>query len=190
MIYWMVMARRNKTQFVILGLLDKHTELSGYDIKRHIDETMQFFWDESYGQIYPVLRSLHEQGLVERRFQKNGVRPQKQIYSITKKGNEQFNAWLEDRPVMQSVRNELLLKMYFAKEDQITFIKDFVKNLRDDTIRKLEAAKLAHEAFDKQNPEKEYAFTQQIINFGQDSMQQTIKWCDDTLDNLNRRLDT
>ncbi len=53
-----------KTRFVILGLLNEEP-LSGYDIKKIIDIRMSFFWQESYGQIYPELAKLREEGLVE-----------------------------------------------------------------------------------------------------------------------------
>ncbi len=53
-----------KTRFVILGLLNEEP-LSGYDMKKIIDIRMSFFWQESYGQIYPELAKLREEGLIE-----------------------------------------------------------------------------------------------------------------------------
>lgn len=53
-----------KTRYVILGLLNEEP-LSGYDIKKIIDIRMSFFWQESYGQIYPELSKLREEGLIE-----------------------------------------------------------------------------------------------------------------------------
>ena len=53
-----------KTRFVILGLLNEEP-LSGYDIKKIIDIRMSFFWQESYGQIYPELAKLKKEGLIE-----------------------------------------------------------------------------------------------------------------------------
>lgn len=53
-----------KTRFVILGLLNEEP-LSGYDIKKIIDIRMSFFWQESYGQIYPELAKLRKEGLIE-----------------------------------------------------------------------------------------------------------------------------
>ena len=51
---------------VILGFLSQHPR-SGYEIKRAVDRSTRFFWAASYGQIYPELRRLQEQGLVEGR---------------------------------------------------------------------------------------------------------------------------
>ena len=49
---------------VVLGLLS-HGPRSGYDIKTVVDRSTRFFWAASYGQIYPELRRLEEEGLIE-----------------------------------------------------------------------------------------------------------------------------
>ena len=45
-----------QTDYVILGLLAERP-LSGYQIKKIIDIRFQFFWSESFGQIFPALKS-------------------------------------------------------------------------------------------------------------------------------------
>ncbi len=37
------MGRENKTSYVILGLLS-HEDLTGYEIKKRIDSTLNYFW--------------------------------------------------------------------------------------------------------------------------------------------------
>ena len=49
---------------VILGLLSLGPR-SGYDIKTVVDRSTRFFWAASYGQIYPELRRLEDEGLIE-----------------------------------------------------------------------------------------------------------------------------
>ena len=49
--------------------------LSGYDIKAIVDRSTRFFWAASYGQIYPELRRLEAEGLVEGEDAPNGGRP-------------------------------------------------------------------------------------------------------------------
>lgn len=53
-----------QTEYVILGLLSE-SPLTGYQIKRIIDVRFHFFWNESYGQLYPALKSLNATGLIE-----------------------------------------------------------------------------------------------------------------------------
>ena len=53
-----------QTDYVILGLLAEQP-LSGYQIKKIIDIRFSFFWSESFGQIFPALKSLASEGFVE-----------------------------------------------------------------------------------------------------------------------------
>lgn len=54
-------AKHSDTTYAILGLLttDCHT---GYDIKQMMDTSLNHFWKISYGQIYPTLKKLVEDG--------------------------------------------------------------------------------------------------------------------------------
>ena len=48
---------------VILGMIALGRQ-TGYDIKQLVDKSTRHFWSASYGQIYPELRRLEEQGLI------------------------------------------------------------------------------------------------------------------------------
>ena len=58
-----------KSKYAILGMLSIEP-MSGYDIKKEIEESISNFWTESYGQIYPVLKSLVAEKLVTKTVQK------------------------------------------------------------------------------------------------------------------------
>jgi len=59
------MASPSRTIYAVLGFLTVRP-MSGYDIKKAVEVSIANFWTESYGQIYPVLKRLTEQGLVEK----------------------------------------------------------------------------------------------------------------------------
>ena len=46
----------NNATYVLLGLLS-HNPMTGYDIKKSVATRMSYFWDLSYGQIYPTLKA-------------------------------------------------------------------------------------------------------------------------------------
>ena len=52
------------TAKVILGMLAMRPR-SGYEIKSFVDDSTRYFWAASYGQIYPELKRLAENGLIE-----------------------------------------------------------------------------------------------------------------------------
>ena len=56
-------ASLRQTDYVILGLLGERP-MSGYEIKKVVDIRFRFFWNESFGQIFPSLKRLLEEGLI------------------------------------------------------------------------------------------------------------------------------
>lgn len=102
----------NPTAYVILGMVSREPR-SGYEIKALVDETTRFFWAASYGQIYPELRRLSEAGLVEGRDEPRGER-RRTVYAITADGEDELKAWLRRPPETYEMREEGLLKLFFA----------------------------------------------------------------------------
>ncbi len=93
-------------------------DLSGYEIKKIINIRMSFFWQESYGQIYPELGKLREEGLIEQI--PSGDEPKAKVekikYRITPDGNSAFKRWMEAENEKDTIRSEFLLKMYFSTQ--------------------------------------------------------------------------
>jgi PadR family transcriptional regulator, regulatory protein AphA len=98
---------------VILGLLGLGAE-TGYEIKRIADISTRFFWGASYGQIYPELRRLERDGLVEASEAPRGGRARRP-YRLTAQGRAALEDWLrrDDEPLFD-IRDEGLLKVFFA----------------------------------------------------------------------------
>src|SRR3954471_11630165 len=86
---------------------------SGYEIKAAVDNSTRFFWAASYGQIYPELKRLSEAGLVEGVDAPTGGR-RRTVYEITDDGEEELKAWLRQPPETFEMREEGLLKLFFA----------------------------------------------------------------------------
>ncbi len=100
------------TAYVILGLIRKEPR-SGYEIKAVVDKSTRFFWTASYGQIYPELKRLAEAGLVVGVDSPTGGR-RRTVYEITADGEAELKAWLRLPPETFEMREEGLLKLFFA----------------------------------------------------------------------------
>src|SRR5262245_2688421 len=100
------------TGYVILGMLALGVR-TGYDIKASVDQSTRFFWAASYGQIYPELRRLEEAGLVQGTSSPTGGRKRRE-YDLTSPGRVERLRWLETPPAMPELRDESLLKLFFA----------------------------------------------------------------------------
>lgn len=103
----------NPTAYVILGMVRKGPK-SGYEIKALVDNSTRFFWAASYGQIYPELKRLSEAGLVVGVDSPTGGR-RRTVYEITADGEEELKAWLRQPPQTFEMREEGLLKLFFAE---------------------------------------------------------------------------
>ena len=91
------MARTNKTRFAVLGILT-NGPMAGYDIKRNYDKGPSHFWREGFGQIYPILRKLTTEGLVEKRVEFHEGKPARKLYELTDKGWQTLREWLAVPP--------------------------------------------------------------------------------------------
>jgi DNA-binding PadR family transcriptional regulator len=100
------------TAYVILGMVSVHPR-SGYEIKAAVDESTRLFWAASYGQIYPELKRLSEEGLVTGVDSPRGER-RRTVYTITDAGMERLKEWLRRPPETAEMREEGLLKLFFS----------------------------------------------------------------------------
>jgi DNA-binding PadR family transcriptional regulator len=106
------MEQMNATAYVILGFV-RNEPRSGYEIKALVDNSTRFFWVASYGQIYPELKRLSEAGLIVGSDSPTGGR-KRTVYEITADGEEELRSWLRQRPQTFEMRDEGLLKLFFA----------------------------------------------------------------------------
>jgi PadR family transcriptional regulator AphA len=123
------------TAYVILGMVSREAR-SGYEIKAAVDNSTRFFWAASYGQIYPELKRLAEAGLVEGVDASRGER-KRTVYAITDAGMAALTDWLRQPPQTSEMREEGLLKLFFA---DVLPPEDAIATLRVMRERRLELA--------------------------------------------------
>jgi len=114
----------------LLGILSAGP-MSGYDIEKFVANHMSFFWRESFGQIYPMLKSMAQQKLVQVRVEHNPGKVDRQIYSLTKTGEKEVRQWLAEPPPAPSPRNELVLKLFFGAFTEPQHLIPHVEAVRD-----------------------------------------------------------
>src|SRR5436305_5739102 len=85
--------RAGGVAYVILGALRAEPK-SGYEIKRLVDKATRFFWAASYGQIYPELRRLRDDGLIEAVSDGGGGGRRRLRYRLTAAGRKALVDWL------------------------------------------------------------------------------------------------
>jgi DNA-binding PadR family transcriptional regulator len=102
-------------KYAILGLLH-YTDMHGYRIKEHIERNFGHMWSINYGQIYPNLKKLYQDGLITmKEVVVNGEKgPPRKLYSITEKGKKDFLTWLNSSPEKPMLlRDPFLMRFVF-----------------------------------------------------------------------------
>ncbi len=107
------MSRNSSTRFALLGLLTLKP-MTGYEMRKFIDSSISFFWRESYGNIYPILKQLSRDGMVEVREKRQSGRPDRKIYRLTRRGRDEFRNWQRQSTEEEHFKSELLLKLFFG----------------------------------------------------------------------------
>jgi DNA-binding PadR family transcriptional regulator len=100
-------------RYAILGYLSTGSG-SGYDLAQQLDGGLGWFWSASHSQIYPELKRLEEDGLIEGESTTVGERLEKRVYAITEKGVEALVAWTAQPPVYRPNRDPERLQLIFA----------------------------------------------------------------------------
>lgn len=102
---------------VILGLLNREP-LTGYEIKKIVQNTPFMHWSGNNNQIYKAFAELLDEGLVAKEVQHQEGSPSKNIYTITAAGQNELKNWLvsvTDEPVF---KKQILIKLALA--DRLT----------------------------------------------------------------------
>ena len=170
----------------LLGLLTIEP-MSGYDLGQMVRASIGHIWSESYGQIYPSLKRLAGDGLVSRKTEKHKGRPDRHIYSITKKGREQLTSWLEVPPQAEIPRNEMLLKLFFGAQVPAEILIRNVERMAEEHRALLEKFKRVERDEIDQHPEYPDApFWKMAARYGQIEMQAHLRWAEETLKELRK----
>ncbi len=173
--------KKNKSRYAVMGLLSMGP-MSGYDIKKRFEDIASNFWKESYGQIYPILKRLNEEGLAIRSIEKQIGKPDRHIYELTKEGHLELKTWLLE-PVEQHVgRHEILLKLIFGPkvsvDENIEQIKHFQKNHINE-LAQLQSVKTKIESENCEKPHLPYWLM--TIRFGELVNEALLKWTEEVL---------
>lgn len=174
----------NETTYAILGILTTECK-SGYAIKQLIDQSLNHFWKISYGQLYPTLKLIVDEGLAEVKSSSLPGKPVKNEYFLTPKGIAVLKNWLE-QPIKQipTERNEILLKLFFgrhqAEDDTILLLENYKQELetRYHTYFTIEQGIINY----KDENLQYWLFT---LDYGKRTTKAAIEWCEVTLHKLN-----
>ena len=169
------MAREKKIDMVILGLLS-HEDLTGYDIKKRIDGAISFFWKGSFGNIYPSLKDMENQGLITKTDTSVGER-ERTTYHITESGRDKLKDWLRDEQASNELKYETLLKLFFGGAESREVSVRNIEAFEDQIQKDLQVLKTYCEILEKSLDVEDHVYYYLTISFGVETYEAYLRWC-------------
>ena len=158
------------TEYAVLGLLTSG-EQSGYDLQKYAERSVGYFWTPAKSRIYATLPRLVNAGLVRRRDVVQSGRPNKQLYRLTRAGEEELRRWIAEEPLEpETSRNTLLVRIFFG---DVAAPEEVLAHIRQ---RRAEAEQLKAEleAMDAERQDDVYPRLTRL--YGLEYAKATIRW--------------
>ncbi len=177
------MKKGNNSKMAVLGLLC-HKPMTGYDIKKTIQQSTGMFWSESYGQIYPTLKKLTREGLAVVEQSKKRGTASKTVYAPTAKGRNTIKTWLAQPAKTNIIRSETLLKIFFGGQADLRTTQMHIEQELADSRQVLamltSAEKMLAQRSNGQRNLTDFHF-KLTIAYGKKSLAAAVHWCEESL---------
>lgn len=175
----------------MLGFLSVQN-MNGYQIKKHIDESISRFWSVSISQIYPTLNDMLEANLIGIEKSDEELSRGSKIYCITELGKQELKKWLTVPVKKEPFRSEMLLKLYFSSNISKDVVIEHLLIQKDEAEERLKSYKFYIEHIEKEHfKENEYSedalYWRMTIRHGIYLSKATIEWCDECIEMLNQK---
>lgn len=103
-------------EYAILGMLS-WKPLTGYDMKRMMQDSPIMYWSGNNNQIYKALVKLLNDGYVTNEIEYQDGAPNKKIYTITESGKDALMNWVfKTEPEIPEFKKTFLIQLSWAGE--------------------------------------------------------------------------
>lgn len=99
--------------YAILGMLS-YKPLTGYDLKKIMQDSSFMYWSGNNNQIYKVLLELEKGSFVKNEVYHQSGSPSKKIYTITDTGLTELKKWTQSIPEAFEIKNSFLIQLAWA----------------------------------------------------------------------------
>ena len=164
--------------YIVLGML-YNGPLTGYDVKKWIENGIGVFYKASYGSIYPTLKQLSEQELVSLCPEEQGSSRQKKLYEITPKGQETFLDWLS-QPIEaedSGGKQNHLAKVYFFDVMPEELASQQLAEYERKNLDYLNRLLALERSFDSPGNQKHHYYKMSTLYYGIGIVRETLRWC-------------
>lgn len=179
-------------RFGLLGLLSYY-DMTGYDLNKAFESSLQFMWNAKSSQIYRELKKMEKEGLVSSRLESQQKKFNKKIYTITIAGKKAFQKWVETFPDQLSapIRNEFIVRVFFGHNlnaENLTFEIMRFKKQREEKLQILtKVSESAKKAAARDGLEDSFFYWALTIKKARKEIKAELEWADETIAALKER---
>jgi PadR family transcriptional regulator AphA len=101
-------------RYALLALL-RVGPLSGYELQKQFSSSVGHVWHAPDSQIYPELRKMEAENLIEGEEQPRGQRATRRVYHVTEAGDQAFLAWMHTPLEYARVRDPAHLRAAYLE---------------------------------------------------------------------------
>jgi DNA-binding PadR family transcriptional regulator len=101
-------------RYAALALLTAQP-MTGYELVGYFDATVGLMWAASPSQLYPELRRMEADGLIEAQTLPRGTRAEKRRYSVTRQGRKELTEWVKTPLPFPPERDSHRLQIAYAE---------------------------------------------------------------------------
>lgn len=175
--------------YAILGFLSCGS-MSGYDLAKALSSSINFFWYAQNSQIYLELNKLEAEKCVTGELVFQTEKPNKKIFSITKKGKDKLQSWLvgEDKK-QKGYKNPFLMKIFFMGEAPREYAEQVLKDYlaeRKAYLAAMGTIPQNMEKFVKLAPKDKTMFWDFSADYGISLTKMNIEWAERCLEKLTK----
>ncbi|GAP12643.1 predicted transcriptional regulator [Longilinea arvoryzae] len=148
-----------KLEYILLGLINIHPSVSGYELKAIINQSTGYFFSASLSQIYPALKLLANQGWITYEVEPLVGKQDRKVYTITPDGQRELGDWLRTPLKFDPSLNafeDFLLKLTFMgildDESILAYLESGLSHFQSEKTRVLDNNLANEKAYLKMGP--------------------------------------
>ena len=174
------MARTSQTEVAVLGALSVEP-MTGYRLRAAITDTLGHFWHESFGQIYPALRTLQDAGYVQREGTTGTG-----AFVITAAGEAHLRELLTEPFSPATPRDPLLLRLFFARHVPPELTRERLVQALDAAVSGSQEYARIRAEIEEQPSGPDATFWLITLSHGEHAARARIAWAQEALKMLGR----
>ena len=174
----------SQSTYGVMAILSEGAK-SGYEIKKFLSAPELFYWRESYGNIYPILKRLKANGLV-RQIDADVKKKRRIYYQLNDKGREELARWLAKAPVLNRFRVEMLMKIRFGEMVGVDTIKSNIEHYREMSLLEIDECKEIIDALEHSGDESLKTLLRiMTTNYFLRFKEACFEWCKESIELLD-----